>query len=170
MRTTILLAIALSFALSGCAAKMFPAQVSAYEPGPSASTTKAQVGDAVRIVRPEAQIPPDQARWSGSWSGWMGQGKFMDTRLVVVQAREDAVLMFYSNSNNGRNYSATLKGKFDLEQLTATLPSGATVNYRMRNPDVLEIAYRGKILGAQFENWMYGVLTKDKADTDARSR
>jgi hypothetical protein len=62
---------------------IWPEFMSALEPEASESTVAAAVPQDLVVVKPSSDLPVSVSAWSGEWSGWAGQGRPYDVKLIV---------------------------------------------------------------------------------------
>lgn len=165
----------ISFILS--AVMMAAAQVAAAEPGaiPTGSTFwpgymgQQEGGASISPVQaslpsfdmapPGPGVPSEQARWSGTWAGWMGRGKIIDVKVAVPAIEADKVAVIYASASGKiKPASSEVTGKFVGDELRAALPNGNIIAMRMVSPQRVEISYDGSASGGTC--CAFGVLTK----------
>lgn len=165
-----LIGAALSLLLLATAREGITAEPSAGPPWPdfqvnmspymSLSRIDARLPPDVEITTPGPEVPPDLARLSGEWRGWMCQNATCDTKLAVEKLTLTGGRIVYAFARDGaERYLARVEAKWDHGELSAALPGGTShVKYRMRSDGHLDVMWwRG---GGS--NWATGVLNKYK--------
>jgi hypothetical protein len=128
-------------------------------PGLSTSPVPAILPPDIVIEPPTSELPADKARWSGRWRGWACRDQVCDTRLVVEKVRADGATIVYAfASETQKPYAVHIEAKFVGDELQGTLPSGATIAYRIRKSGDLEFHRQWKT------SWATGILSRDNED------
>lgn len=126
-------------------------------PGVSVSSVAAIVPLSVVVEPPKADVPPDKARWSCKWSGWLCQDQVCDTKLIVEKMNAGGATIIYAfASSNVKPFTARVEAQFAGGELQAAQGNGATLAYRMREAGDLEFLWRRE------GRWVAGILSKDK--------
>ncbi|MCP5371080.1 MAG: hypothetical protein H6907_05040 [Hyphomicrobiales bacterium] len=118
----------------------------------------------IRIVPPGPEVPPELARFSGIWTGWMCRDCACDTRLAVESvAGGGAKIVHTFNSKRLKSPNVErVDASFDNGELHATLSSGAQVFYRLRSDDVMDaLWYKNS------KAWAAGVLARKETGATA---
>ena len=111
----------------------------------------------VGIIPPAADLPPAKAAWSGIWSGWACRNKTCDIKLAVREVRADGATIIYSFASPWIGpFMTQVEAEFVGEEVQAYIGKGISVAYRMRTNGYVEC------LLTQGENWVAGVLSRDK--------
>ena len=128
------------------------------KPTISTSPNKANLPADLKVVPPAADVPPERALWSGTWTGWACHDAVCETRLAVeTVTREGADVVYVFADARQKGNPVRVAGKFSGSELQATLPSGGTITYRLRADGNMEFLFTQSA-----EQWAVGLLTKDK--------
>lgn len=138
---------------------IWPEFMSALEPEASESNVAAVFPADIAIQKPSADLPASISAWSGEWSGWADQGRRCDVKLVVEQVSPRAANIVCARASASQDvFSERLLAQIHGNELRGQLKNGATLQFRMRNPDVVELLWR-ELDG----RWMAGVLSQSSA-------
>jgi len=149
-RTLLLLILCPSLSL---AQTNWPDFMPTLNPAVSQSPVAAVVLPGAHVEPPAPNVPPDKARWSGTWSGWACPDALCDTKLIVEMVTAEGATMIYAfASAKQKPYTTRVEAVFVGGELQATLPSGAKLAYRMRNEGEVEFLYRSGTI------WVAGIL------------
>jgi len=141
-------------------ATIWPEFMSALEPEPSESTVAAAAPTDVAVWKPSNDLPASVSAWSGEWSGWAGQGRSYDVKLIVEKlSLHDATIVCVRASDGQGIFSERVLAQIHENELRGRLTNGASLQFRMRNPDVAELLWR-ELDG----RWMAGVLSQLSAE------
>ena len=126
----------------GCAQTNWPSDIRTLAPEASASPVAAVVPANPAVLSPKLDVPPEQAKWSGTWSGFACQGRVCDTKLVVERVtNDDATIIYAFASGSVNQYATRVEAKFVGGELRGALGNGATIAYRMRESGDVEFLY-----------------------------
>lgn len=148
----------LALLLSGCASALWHPWIDKQIAAPSTSPREAQLVP-LRLVKPPASIPANQARWWGYWHGWFGYSKETDMKIVFARFEgEEAVIQYSWATATSQNVSI-LRGKFSGDEVNMPLTVGGFVSMRLRpNGNEMEVVRRtGR---GEIAQEFYGVLTR----------
>ena len=163
---------AVSFFLCSCMSPMTPLSTVTKTDWPkfmpnleadlSESAVAAEMPADINIEAPPSSVAPQLAQWSGVWSGWAGQGRSVDVKLIVEKITASEVTMVVVRAMAGTSLlTQRLTARFEGGELRGVLTSGTSVTYRMRNLETVELCWRGSN-GA----WMAGVMSKSEGATN----
>ena len=62
---------------------VWPDFISALEPEVSKSPVTAAAPTDIAVLKPSSDLLASVVAWSGCWSGWAGQGRSYDVKLIV---------------------------------------------------------------------------------------
>ncbi|MBO9644307.1 MAG: hypothetical protein J7603_14415, partial [Pseudacidovorax sp.] len=134
---------------------VWPEFMSALEPEASESTVTATAPEGVAVQKPSSDLPASVSAWSGEWSGWAGQGRSNDVKLIVEKlSTHDATIVCVRASNHRGVFSERVVAQIHGNELRGRLTNGASLCFRMRNADVAELLWR-ELDGS----WVAGVLS-----------
>ena len=134
---------------------IWPEFMSALEPEASESTVEAAAPADVAVIQPPSDLPALISAWSGVWSGWAGQGRSCDVKLIVENLSLHAATIVCARASDGQGvYSERVLAQIHGNELRGRLTNGASLWFRMRNPDVVELLWR-EVDG----RWIAGVLS-----------
>jgi hypothetical protein len=112
---------------------VWPDYIAALEPEASESPIAAVIPAGVVVRAPDASLRSETARWSGIWTGWAGNARLSDLKLVVESLSHDGATLFYAvGSTRTGAVSERLSGRFCGDELQATFNSGMRLTLRMR--------------------------------------
>ena len=135
---------------------IWPGFMSALEPDASESTVAAAPPADIAVEKPSSDLPASISAWSGEWFGWAGQGRRCDVKLIVEQlSRRAATIVCARASADHAPYSERLLAQLHGNELHGQLKSGATLRFRMRNPDAVELLW-----SEPDGRWIAGVLAQ----------
>ena len=139
---------------------VWPEFMSALEPEASESTVTAATPTDLAVLKPASDLPASVSAWSGEWSGWAGQGRSYDVKLIVEKlSLHDATIVCVRASDGQGVFSERVLAQIHGNELRGRLTNGASLQFRMRNPDVVELLWRE--LGGR---WIAGVLSQLSAE------
>ncbi|NVM86433.1 dienelactone hydrolase [Variovorax sp. SG517] len=135
---------------------IWPGFMSALEPDASESTVAAALPADIAVEKPSSDLPTSISAWSGEWFGWADQGRRCDVKLIVEQlSRRAATIVCARASADQAPYSERLLAQIHGNELHGRLKSGATLRFRMRNPDAVELLW-----SEPDGRWIAGVLAQ----------
>ena len=138
---------------------IWPEFMSALEPEASESTVEAAAPADVAVIQPPSDLPALISAWSGVWSGWAGQGRSCDVKLIVENLSLHAATIVCARASDGQGvYSERVLAQIHGNELRGRFTNGASLRFRMRNPDVVELLWR-EVDG----RWIAGVLSHGSA-------
>ena len=139
---------------------IWPEFMSALEPDASESTVAAAAPTDLIVLKPSSDLPASLSAWSGEWSGWAGRGRSYDVKLIVEKlSLHDATIVCVRASDGQGVLSERVIAQVHGGELRARLTNGASLQLRMRNPDVVELVW------SELEGrWMAGVLSQLSAE------
>jgi len=141
-------------------ATIWPEFMSALEPEASESTVAAAAPTDVAMRKPSSDLPASVSAWSGKWSGWAGQGRSYDVKLIVEKlSMRDATIVCVRASDGQGVFSERVPAQIHGNELRARLKNGASLQFRMRNSDVAELLWR-ELDG----RWIAGVLSQPSVE------
>ena len=134
---------------------IWPEFMSALEPEASESTVIATAPTDLAVLKPSSDLPASVSAWSGQWSGWAGQGRSYDVKLIVEKlSLHDATIVCVRASDGQSVFSERVLAQIHGSELRGRLTNGASLQFRMRNPDVVEL------LWCELDGrWIAGVLS-----------
>lgn len=144
-------------ALMAHAQSDWPEFMPTLKPGASKSPVVAAALADATVEAPAPEVPEDQARWSGRWTGWACLSRACDTRLVVekVSATEATIVYAFASADQAP-YTVRALAQFVGDELQAVLPACSKLKYRMRaSGKVIEFHCQ------QGSRWMAGVLSRE---------
>ncbi len=131
----------------------WPGFIGDLEPEISQSPVKAQVPTDVVIEKPGADVADDRAAWTGVWSGWAGNNRVADIKLIVEKITADQVVVTIVREMQGQASLVQRRtATFDGDEIKGTLESGTRFSYRMRNAETVEMLWHSG------QGWMAGAL------------
>jgi dienelactone hydrolase len=135
---------------------IWPEFMSALEPEASESTVAAAVPQDLVVVKPSSDLPVSVSAWSGEWSGWAGQGRPYDVKLIVEKlSLHDATIVCVRASDGQDVFSERVIAQIHESELRGRLANGASLQFRLRNPRVVELVWR-----EPDGRWIAGVLSQ----------
>jgi len=135
---------------------IWPKFMSALEPEASESTVAAAAPTDLAVLKPSSDLPASVAAWSGEWSGWAGEGRSYDVKLIVEKlSLHDATIVCVRASAGQGVFSERVIAQIHGSELRGRLTNGASLQLRMRNQDVVELVWR-ELNG----RWIAGVLSQ----------
>lgn len=139
---------------------VWPEFMGALEPEASESSVTADAPTDLAVLSPSNDLPGSVSAWSGEWSGWAGQGRSYDIRLIVESlSLHEATIVCVRASNVHGVLSERVLAQIHGNELRGCLTNGASLQLRMRNPDVVELLWR-ELNG----RWNAGVLSRPSAE------
>jgi dienelactone hydrolase len=125
----------------------------------SESPVEAKLPSDITIEPPAPEVAREAFRWSGIWSGWAGQARVIDVKLVVesVSATAATVICIVGSEQGGYRCERIAASLFGNE-LHGRLATGTVVTYRMRNPQTVEMFWQSGT-----GRWIAGVLSQGTA-------
>lgn len=134
----------------------WPEFISALEPESSESTVAAAAPEDVTVLKPSTDLPASISAWSGEWSGWAGQGRRFDVKLIVEQISLHTATIVCVRASDGQGVlSERVLAQIQKGELRGQLTKGASIQFRMRTPEVVELVWR------EFDGrWIAGVLSQ----------
>jgi pimeloyl-ACP methyl ester carboxylesterase len=143
---------------------VWPEFMGALEPDASESSVPASAPADVAVSKPANDLPASVFAWSGEWSGWAGQGRSYDVKLIVESlSPHEATIVCARASDVQGAFSERVLARVHGNELRGVLKNGADIRYRMRNPDVIELLLR-ELDG----RWIAGVLSRPNAEQQQR--
>lgn len=137
----------------------WPDFMDALEPEASESAVAAVAPTDVAVLRPSNDLPASVSAWSGEWTGWAGQGRSYDIKLIVERlSLSEATIVCVRASNAQDAFSERISALIHANELRCHLRNGASIQFRMRNPDVVEHLWR-----EPDGRWNAGVLSRPSA-------
>lgn len=138
-------------------------------PAPSSVGKATAFPSDLKITPPASDVPAQQARWSGTWTGWAWDGSH-ETKLAVerVDGSGADIVYLYAWPTDRPQASERVRARFDGDDLIATLQDGSKLAYRLRDDRTLQFLFIGtrptsNAPGAT--NLTPGILTKDADGT-----
>ena len=142
--------------------RAWPGFLAGLEPGASESPVSAALPPDLDVIKPSGDLPASSSAWSGAWSGWAGQGRNFDIKLIVesISASEAKVVCARASKVHGALFERVL-ARLEGNELVANLANGATAKFRMRNPSVVELVWH-----EANGSWIAGVLSQQNVEED----
>lgn len=138
---------------------IWPDFISALEPEASESTVVAAVPADVAVQKPADDLPSSISAWSGEWSGWAGQARGFDVKLIVEKLSPREVTLVCARASDHQSvFSERVNARVYGNEIRCRLTNGARVQFRMRNPDVVELLWSDAD-----GRWIAGVLSQQSA-------
>ena len=139
---------------------VWPDFMGALEPEASESPITAAAPTNIAVLKPSSDLPASVAAWSGNWSGWAGQGRSYDVKLIVESlSLNEATIVCVRASDDQGVFSERVLAQVRGNELRGRLTNGASLQFRMRNPDVVELLWR-ELDG----RWIAGVLSRPSVE------
>jgi hypothetical protein len=136
--------------------QVWPEFIGALEPEASESSVAAAAPTDIALLTPSNDLPASVSAWSGEWSGWAGQGRRYDVKLIVERISiHDATIVCVRASDGVGVFGERVRAQVHENELRGCLMNGASLQFRMRNPDVVELLWR-ELDG----RWIAGVLSQ----------
>lgn len=144
----------------------WPGFLSSLEFDLSESPVEAKLPSDIVIKAPGPEVPREASRWSGIWSGWAGQARVVDVKLVVesISVTTATVVCIIGSEQGGYRCERVQAFVFGNE-LHGTLASGTVLAYRMRHSQTIEMFRRSGP-----DRWMAGVLSQGAAASFHKTR
>jgi dienelactone hydrolase len=121
----------------------WPDFMGAMEPEASESLVPAVAPADIALVAPSNEVPASISAWSGEWSGWAGQARRFDIKLIVERlSLHEATIVCVRASTSKGVFSERLLAEVHGNELRGSLSNGASLWFRMRNPDAVELLWR----------------------------
>ena len=135
---------------------IWPEFMSALEPEASESKVAAGAPADVVVQKPSSGLPVSISAWSGEWSGWAGQGRSCDIKLIVEKLSLHSATVVCARASESRGvFSERVLAQIHGNELRCRLANGADLQFRMRNPAVIELLWH------EFDGrWIAGVLSQ----------
>ena len=134
------------------------------QPELSESPIPAVAPASVTVRPPDPALPEHQARWSGIWSGWAGDGRVCDLKLIGEEVTAEGATVFCVRASERQGvFRERLLARWVRNELQGTFATGATLSLRMRSTAVVEVLWR-----EPDGRWIAGVLSQASL-TDERT-
>ncbi len=134
----------------------WPDFMSTLRAGSSIFPGAATVPPDVNVELPARDVVPEHSKWSGTWSGHACVQRSCDNKLVVERvADEGARIVLAVDGLLLEPISARVEARFVGEELQPRLPDGATIAYRMRRQEAIEMVWR------RDTRWVAGILARE---------
>ncbi len=91
---------------------VWPDFMGALEPEASESPVAAAAPADIAVLKPSSDLPASVAAWSGDWSGWAGQGRSYDVKLIVESLTERATIVCVRASGDQGVFSERVLAQF----------------------------------------------------------
>lgn len=142
----------------------WPEFMSALEPEASESTVAAAAPTDRAVLTPSNGLPASVSAWSGEWSGWAGQGRSHDIKLIVERLSLHTATIVCARASDAQGaFSERVLARIRGNEVLGRLTNGADVRFRMRNPDVVELLWC-----EPDGRWIAGVLSRQSAGRQQR--
>lgn len=134
----------------------WPDFMGALEPEASESTVAAVAPADLAVLAPSNDLPEAVSAWAGEWAGWAGQGRRYDLRLIVesLSSSEARILCIRASDAQGVSIEHA-SARIQANELRCELANGASIQFRMRNSNVVEHLWR-----EPDGRWSAGVLSR----------
>ncbi|WP_326540941.1 alpha/beta hydrolase family protein [Pseudorhodoferax sp.] len=143
----------------------WPDFMGALEPEASESTVAAAAPGDVVMVTPSNDLPDAVSAWAGEWVGWAGQARRYDLRLIVESLSPDEARIVCVRASTAQGVSVErASARIQANELRCQLANGASIQFRMRNSDVVEHLWR-----EPDGHWSAGVLARPATGGQALS-
>lgn len=136
----------------------------ALEPEASESSVPAVAPPDIAVLKPSNDLPASASVWFGEWSGWAGQGRNHDIKLIVetISMTEARIVCAKASARSG-TFSERLIVQVSGNEMTGGLANGGSVSFRIRNADILELLWREPGGG-----WISGVVSRGSTSGQRR--
>jgi dienelactone hydrolase len=131
--------LALSFHAMGGAQTAWPDYIATLPRAVSESPVKAELPAALATLEPDAQLPPELARWSGAWNGWGCRAALCDLKLAVRKLTPAGALVTYAGASATSTIVDEVEASFVGDELQARLKTGAKLVMRLRADGDMEV-------------------------------
>ena len=110
----------------------------------------------VKIELPASNLPPVLAAYSGTWSGSLCKGRYVDIKFAVERIVGNSARVVYASATKRRGrFSERLTMQYAEGELEGAFREGARIAARMRSDGAMDFLWRWNS-----RHWCSGVLKR----------
>lgn len=135
----------------------WPGVQSSLQPGESTAKIKVELPADVKVVAPGNDVPGELAKFSGTWTGWLGRQKEYSIKFAVEQLTTGGGTVTYVSFGPDMRtpYTTRVPAKWENSELWGSFQGGAWFATRLRPDGHMDFMWNyGK-------GWAVGVLARD---------